>query len=156
MVQAADLLSAIHNSLHHGIQAQNDTTKGGKCLFCSYSSFTLSHPEGIYSVWFVQKFHLIQSVWTLECFASYTYKMFMPPSFNIFSRMKTVEYFTIFALSMYPIWWPCYGVSSASFFFFFKIFRERGKEGERERNIRCMKDTSISCLSHTPSWGPGL
>ncbi|XP_064435489.1 N-alpha-acetyltransferase 35, NatC auxiliary subunit isoform X2 [Mirounga angustirostris] len=28
MVQAADLLSAIHNSLHHGIQAQNDTTKG--------------------------------------------------------------------------------------------------------------------------------
>lgn len=29
MTQAADLLSAIHNSLHHGIQAQNDTTKGG-------------------------------------------------------------------------------------------------------------------------------
>ena len=28
MVQAADLLSAIHNSLHHGIQAQNDTTQG--------------------------------------------------------------------------------------------------------------------------------
>ncbi|KAF1452821.1 N-alpha-acetyltransferase 35, NatC auxiliary subunit, partial [Spheniscus demersus] len=28
MTQAADLLSAIHNSLHHGIQAQNDTTKG--------------------------------------------------------------------------------------------------------------------------------
>ncbi|XP_023554940.1 N-alpha-acetyltransferase 35, NatC auxiliary subunit [Octodon degus] len=28
MVQAADLLSAIHISLHHGIQAQNDTTKG--------------------------------------------------------------------------------------------------------------------------------
>ncbi|XP_072462163.1 N-alpha-acetyltransferase 35, NatC auxiliary subunit isoform X1 [Notamacropus eugenii] len=28
MIQAADLLSAIHNSLHHGIQAQNDTTKG--------------------------------------------------------------------------------------------------------------------------------
>ncbi|XP_045436034.1 N-alpha-acetyltransferase 35, NatC auxiliary subunit isoform X5 [Pipistrellus kuhlii] len=28
MVQAADLLSVIHNSLHHGIQAQNDTTKG--------------------------------------------------------------------------------------------------------------------------------
>lgn len=30
MTQAADLLSAIHNSLHHGIQAQNDTTKGGQ------------------------------------------------------------------------------------------------------------------------------
>uniref|UniRef100_A0A8C3S4D3 N-alpha-acetyltransferase 35, NatC auxiliary subunit n=1 Tax=Chelydra serpentina TaxID=8475 RepID=A0A8C3S4D3_CHESE len=28
MTQAADLLSAIHISLHHGIQAQNDTTKG--------------------------------------------------------------------------------------------------------------------------------
>lgn len=28
MVQAADLLSAIHTSLHHGIQAQNGTTKG--------------------------------------------------------------------------------------------------------------------------------
>uniref|UniRef100_A0A8C3NVX7 N-alpha-acetyltransferase 35, NatC auxiliary subunit n=1 Tax=Cyanoderma ruficeps TaxID=181631 RepID=A0A8C3NVX7_9PASS len=28
MTQATDLLSAIHNSLHHGMQAQNDTTKG--------------------------------------------------------------------------------------------------------------------------------
>uniref|UniRef100_A0ACB8ER86 N-alpha-acetyltransferase 35 NatC auxiliary subunit n=1 Tax=Sphaerodactylus townsendi TaxID=933632 RepID=A0ACB8ER86_9SAUR len=28
MTQASDLLSAIHNSLHHGIEAQNDTTKG--------------------------------------------------------------------------------------------------------------------------------
>uniref|UniRef100_F7FQU5 N-alpha-acetyltransferase 35, NatC auxiliary subunit n=1 Tax=Ornithorhynchus anatinus TaxID=9258 RepID=F7FQU5_ORNAN len=28
MNQAADLLCAVHNSLHHGIQAQNDTTKG--------------------------------------------------------------------------------------------------------------------------------
>lgn len=39
MVQAADLLSAIHTSLHHGIQAQNGTTKGGNspplltCIF---------------------------------------------------------------------------------------------------------------------------
>ncbi|KAF6125922.1 N-alpha-acetyltransferase 35, NatC auxiliary subunit [Phyllostomus discolor] len=58
MVQAADLLSAIHNSLHHGIQAQNDTTKGGKCLFCSYSFFILSQSECVYIVWFVQKFHI--------------------------------------------------------------------------------------------------
>uniref|UniRef100_A0A8C6YDZ4 N-alpha-acetyltransferase 35, NatC auxiliary subunit n=1 Tax=Naja naja TaxID=35670 RepID=A0A8C6YDZ4_NAJNA len=28
LTQAADLLSAIHNLIHHGIQAQNDTTKG--------------------------------------------------------------------------------------------------------------------------------
>ncbi|NXK45246.1 NAA35 acetyltransferase, partial [Chauna torquata] len=38
MTQASDLLSAIHNSLHHGIQAQNDTTKGGiKTSACIYS-----------------------------------------------------------------------------------------------------------------------
>lgn len=29
VVQAADLLSAIHSSIQHGIQSQNDTTKGG-------------------------------------------------------------------------------------------------------------------------------
>ncbi|KAK6492974.1 N-alpha-acetyltransferase 35 [Huso huso] len=28
MIQAADLLSALHTSIHHGVQAQNDTTKG--------------------------------------------------------------------------------------------------------------------------------
>lgn len=30
VAQAADLLSAIHSSIQHGIQSQNDTTKGGK------------------------------------------------------------------------------------------------------------------------------
>lgn len=29
VVQAADLLTAIHSSIQHGIQSQNDTTKGG-------------------------------------------------------------------------------------------------------------------------------
>lgn len=29
VAQAADLLSAIHSSIQHGIQSQNDTTKGG-------------------------------------------------------------------------------------------------------------------------------
>ena len=36
MAQAADLLSAIHSSIHHGIQSQNDTTKGGN-LHMSYT-----------------------------------------------------------------------------------------------------------------------
>lgn len=45
MVQAADLLSAIHNSLHHGIQAQNDTTKGGNCF-----TLFLSYPSRLYSL----------------------------------------------------------------------------------------------------------
>ena len=47
------------------------------------------------------------------------------------------------------------------FFSFFKdfiyFFLERGegmeKEGEKHQ---CVGDTSISCLSHTPNWGPGL
>lgn len=30
VTQAADLLSLIHSSIQHGIQSQNDTTKGGK------------------------------------------------------------------------------------------------------------------------------
>lgn len=39
MTQAADLLSAIHNSLHHGMQAQNDTTKGGMYQMTPYFPF---------------------------------------------------------------------------------------------------------------------
>ena len=47
------------------------------------------------------------------------------------------------------------------FFFFFKGFyfclRERGREGERERQKHlCAKETLISCLSSAPHWGPGL
>ena len=37
------------------------------------------------------------------------------------------------------------------------LFRERGREGEREGEKHpCERETSISCLSHTPNWGPGL
>ena len=37
------------------------------------------------------------------------------------------------------------------------IFRERGREGEREGEKHpCVRDTPISCLSHAPNWGPGL
>ena len=37
------------------------------------------------------------------------------------------------------------------------IFRDRGREGEREGAIyQCARETLISCLSHTPSRGPGL
>ena len=37
------------------------------------------------------------------------------------------------------------------------IFRERGKEGEREREKHwCERATSTSCLLHTPNWGPAL
>ena len=32
VAQAADLLSPIHSSIQHGIQSQNDTTKGGDTL----------------------------------------------------------------------------------------------------------------------------
>ena len=47
-------------------------------------------------------------------------------------------------------------------FEFFKIiylfiFREMGRQGEREGEKHwCARDTSISCLSHAPNWGPGL
>lgn len=33
VAQAADLLSPIHSSIQHGIQSQNDTTKGGNTHF---------------------------------------------------------------------------------------------------------------------------
>ena len=37
-------------------------------------------------------------------------------------------------------------------FIYLFIFRERGRSGEREgEKCQC----AISCLSHTPSWGPG-
>ena len=62
---------------------------------------------------------------------------------------------------------PCYfynkklWVLSRPFLFkknFFKfIFREAGREGERQReNRQCVRDVSISCLSHVLTWGPGL
>ena len=41
--------------------------------------------------------------------------------------------------------------------FYLFIFRERGREGEREGEKHwCVRDTLISCLSHSPNWGPGL
>ena len=44
------------------------------------------------------------------------------------------------------------------FFLRFYLFLERGerREKERERNIRHVRDTLISCLSHASNWGPGL
>ena len=42
----------------------------------------------------------------------------------------------------------------AFYFFFFKIlfiFRERGKEGGRGKETRCVRETSIGCLSHVPN-----
>ena len=41
--------------------------------------------------------------------------------------------------------------------YFTYLFLERGEEREKEeeRNINVREDTSISCLSHAPSWGPG-
>ena len=46
-------------------------------------------------------------------------------------------------------------VSFLNLFFKF-IFRERGREGEREgEKHQCARDISIGCLSHTPYWGSG-
>ena len=37
------------------------------------------------------------------------------------------------------------------------IFRERGKEGERQRKKhRCERETLIGCLAHASNMGPGL
>ena len=36
------------------------------------------------------------------------------------------------------------------------IFRERGREGEKEGEKHwCLRETSICCLSNIPKWGPG-
>ena len=36
------------------------------------------------------------------------------------------------------------------------FFRERGREGEQEgEKHQCVRDSSTSCLSHTPNCGPG-
>ena len=39
----------------------------------------------------------------------------------------------------------------------FMFFRERRREGEREgeKCVRCVRETSIGCLSQAPKWGPG-
>ena len=109
MVQAADLLSAIHNSLHHGIQAQNDTTKGGNCLFCSCSFCgCCSFPSMVYSAWFVLKYcQSIQNILTLDCFAPrLLYRVFMVPSswssffFNHLSTLLLWEVST--SISVFP------------------------------------------------------
>ena len=40
--------------------------------------------------------------------------------------------------------------------FTYLLFRERGREGEKEgEKQQCVRDTLISCLSHAPKWGPG-
>ena len=39
---------------------------------------------------------------------------------------------------------------------FIYLFLDRGREGEREGEKHwCARDTSTSCLSHGPNWGPG-
>ena len=56
-------------------------------------------------------------------------------------------------------------LSTGSFYYFFNhhlpflkflFFLERGegREKERERNIWCVRDTSIDCLLQDPKWGP--
>ena len=41
--------------------------------------------------------------------------------------------------------------------FYLFIFRERGREGDREGEKHwCEREISIGCLLHAPSWEPGL
>ena len=41
-------------------------------------------------------------------------------------------------------------------FIYLFIFGEKGKEGEKEgEKHRCAGETSVRCLLHVPSWGPG-
>ena len=42
-------------------------------------------------------------------------------------------------------------------FIYLFVFRERGREGEREgEKHQCVRETSISCLFYAPNQGPGL
>ena len=51
-------------------------------------------------------------------------------------------------------WKSRFSIHCNNFYLF--IFRERGREGEREGEKHwCVRDTSIGCLSNAPSWGPG-
>ena len=59
---------------------------------------------------------------------------------NLSSNTLTIRNFDIFL----------FVVVNSIFYKILFIFRERGREGERE------EETSISCLLHTPNWGPGL
>ena len=56
-----------------------------------------------------------------------------------------------------------YACSLCCFLFYFIflkilfIFSKRGRKGEREGEKHwCERETLISCLLHTPNWGPGL
>ena len=40
--------------------------------------------------------------------------------------------------------------------FYVCIFRETGREGERGEKHPCKRETSTSCLSYLPDWGPNL
>lgn len=74
--------------MHHGIQAQNDTTKGGNCLFAP-TLYVHSFPSGVYNVWFVFSKILFNSVCVdlgMFCFIG-VYRAFMW-SLKFFSRIK--------------------------------------------------------------------
>ena len=51
------------------------------------------------------------------------------------------------------VWFSLHFIYLKSLFIY---FREKGREGEREgKKHQCARETSIGCLSHTPSQGPG-
>ena len=67
-----------------------------------------------------------------------------------YSIFYTVLYIPMAILEL-PI---CTSFLKKTLFIF--IFRERGREGEREEEKHgCVTDTLIGSLWHTPSWGPG-
>lgn len=114
MVQAADLLSAIHNSLHHGIQAQNDTTKGGNCLFCSYSFFILSYLQCIGSGSKIS-FNSINLDLGMFCSIEYrVYRVFMPPYFKFFvEQNNTTEHGPLESCCLGSEYLPCLVIDHA-------------------------------------------
>ena len=65
----------------------------------------------------------------------------------------------VFPTCLIDFLFPLPTFSSFSFVFldFIYLFLEKGREGEREgEKQRCVRETSIGCLWHTPDWGPGL
>ena len=81
------------------------------------------------------------------------------PLFTFFpdsSSPLSLFYFSLSYLNVIYFWF-CKDVLIDFFKLFIYLFLERagGREKEREEH-QCVKETSISCLSTTPYWGPGL